>query len=101
MIDDNAAILADTNAMGSFAYGAVAVSEQRQIVTIAAKRVPNSWNDPGNQTWYQRISSRFCPIPADTSSWQTYSNVLGSTTPEPPEPEETLATQPHGHAAKK
>jgi hypothetical protein len=81
MIDDNAAILANTNAMGSFAYGAIAVSEQRQIVTIAAKRVPNSWNDPGDQTWYQRISSRYCPVPADTSFWQVFSNVVGSSTP--------------------
>jgi len=52
------------------------------------------------------VSSRFAPAPADSGSWQTYSNVLTQAPVEPPETVSagsSTATEPHGltrHAKK-
>jgi flagellar biosynthesis GTPase FlhF len=81
MIAPEAAILASRAIPGAMCYGAVAASEDRAIQIYAAKRVPQSWSDKDNALWRQRVSSRFCPVPGDSASWQTYSSVLASASP--------------------
>jgi hypothetical protein len=63
MIDPPAAILCSQAILGSMAYGAVAISEDRAITIHAAKRVPQCWSHRDNGLWRRRVSSRFCPVP--------------------------------------
>ena len=106
MIPAGCAILASTAMSGAMCYGGIAVTENNQIVVHAARRVPTSWPDRDNGLWKQRVSSRFAPAPADSGSWQTYSNVLTQAPVEPPETVSagsSTATEPHGltrHAKK-
>jgi hypothetical protein len=76
MIDPTNAILASTTASGAIVYGAISIVEDTGVQIFAAQRVPHSWSDRDNSLWVQRVSSRYCPAPADTASWQTYT-VIG------------------------
>jgi hypothetical protein len=64
-------------------YGAIAISEEVGVEIYAAKRVPHSWADKDASKWTQRVSSRYCSCPADSSSWQTYANVIDKTIVQP------------------
>jgi major capsid protein E len=76
MVAPEVAILASTTASGAIVYGAISVVEDSGVQIFAAQRVPHSWADKDNSVWTQRVSSRYCPAPADTATWQTY-KVIG------------------------
>ena len=76
MIDPRSAILCSQAIPGSMCFGAISITEDRAIQVYAAKRVPQSWADRENGLWRQRLSSRFCPVPSDSASWQIFASVL-------------------------
>lgn len=76
MIAPESAILASTTASGAVVYGAISIVEDSGVEIYAARRVPHSWADKDNNLWTQRVSSRYCPAPAHTATWQTYT-VIG------------------------
>jgi len=67
MIAPTSPILASTTASGAIVYGAISIVEDAGVQIFAAQRVPHSWSDKDNSLWTQRVSSRYCPAPADTS----------------------------------
>jgi Phage major capsid protein E. len=76
MIAPESAILASSSASGAIVYGAISIVEDTGVEIYAARRVAHSWSDKDNSLWTQRVSSRYCPAPADTATWQTYT-VIG------------------------
>ncbi len=75
MIAPDSAILASTTASSAMVYGPISIVEDSGVEIYAAQRVPHSWSDKDDSLWTQRVSSRYCPAPADTATWQTYTVI--------------------------